>query len=143
MVDGVPRPSPVPPTVLLERVLAAADARDLERVRALCHPDARLVLRMSDGRALTLDEAVDVLRADIRAGEHEPVHHYVDNLDEHAAIALGSVTRNGRVRHLCWLLTFLDGLVYRQALFGSMGEARAAYAELGLDLGMPGADRPV
>jgi hypothetical protein len=129
------------PTILLERLRAAADARDWEQVRALCHPDARLVLRVSDARALPVDEALDRLRADAKAGEPEPVHYYVDMLDEQAVVALGSITRDGTQKHLCWLVTFVDGLVYRQALFSSLSGAQAAYAELGLDLGTPGVAR--
>jgi hypothetical protein len=96
------------------------------------------VLRVSDGRDLSLAEALDVLQSDAAAGEPEPVHYYVDTLDEHAVFALGSVTRAGRPKHLCWLVTFVDGLVYRQGLFESLNDAQAAYAELGLELGMNG-----
>jgi hypothetical protein len=106
-------------------------------VRRLCHPDARLELRVSEGRDLSVDEALEVLQADAAAGEPEPVHYYVDTLDERAVVALGSVTRAGREKRLCWLLTFVDGLVYRQALFETLSDAQAAYAEHGLDLGMP------
>lgn len=130
---------PVPPRILLERLRSAADAGDLEEVRRLCHPEALLVLRISDGRALSLDDPIALLRLESEAGEHEPTHYYVDSLDEHAAIALGYVTRQGIGKHLCWLLTFVDGLVYRQALLQSPTEAQAAYAELGLELGMPSA----
>jgi hypothetical protein len=130
------KPPAISPRALLEELRSAADDRDWEGVRRLCHPDALLVLRVSEGRPLPLDEALDVLRADADAGEHEPVHYYVDELDEHAAVALGSITREGTQKHLCWLVTFVDGLVYRQLLFESLGEAQAAYAELGHELGM-------
>lgn len=141
MEEGDTQPAPVSPKILLEKLRSAADSGDLEQVRRLCHPDARLVLRMSDGLALSLDEALDLLRVEIEGGEHEPTHYYVDSLDEHAAVALGYVARQGIGKHLCWLLTFVDGLVYRQVLFRSMGEAQGAYAELGLELGMPSAGR--
>jgi len=128
--------APAPPSTLLENVRAAADAHDWERLRSLCHPDARLVLRFSGGRALSVDDALDVLRLEAEAGAPEPMHSYVDTIDERAAIAAGTVVRETSARYLCWLLTFVDGLLYRQALFGSIGEARSAYAELGVDLGM-------
>lgn len=137
MKEGEACSPAVPPRVLLERLRSAADAGDWEQVRSLCHPEARMVLRISDGRALSLDEALDLLRAEDDAREHEPTHYYVDDLDERAAISLGSVVRGGAQKHLCWLLTFVDGLVYRQALFHSLSEAQEAYAELGLELGMP------
>jgi hypothetical protein len=95
------------------------------------------VLRISDGIPLALDEALDLLRAEADAGEHEPTHYYVNDLDEHAVVALGFVTRRGQEKHLCWLVTFVDGLVYRQALYRSLGDAEAAYAELGIELGVP------
>ncbi len=130
----------VPPSVLLERVRAAADAGDWVQLRRLCHPDARLVLRITEGRALSVDEALDVLLSEVDAGEPEPVHYYTDNLDESAVVALGSIVRRGNQKHLCWLLTFVDGLVYRQALFSSLSDAQAAYAEFGVGLGMPSPD---
>jgi len=123
------------PRVLLEALRAAADAGDWAEVERRCHPESRLVLRVSDGRALPLDEALEVLRADAEAGEPEPTHYYVDDLDDRAAIALGSVVRKGVPRELCWLLTFMDGLVYRQGVYESLGEAQAAYAKFGIDLG--------
>jgi hypothetical protein len=135
-VDSPTVPAPPAPRVLLERLRAAADARDWDGLRALCHPGAVLVLRIPDGRGLPLDEALDVLRAEAEAGEFEPIHYYVDDVDDQAVIALGSISRNGTVTHLCWLVTFVDGLVYRQALYRTLGEAHAAYAGLGGELGL-------
>ena len=141
MENGDIRPKAVPPRILLERLRSAADAHDWEQLRDLCHPEARLVLRMPDGRALSVDEALEVLRADVEAGEHEPVHYYVDDLDEQAVVSLGSLVRDGRQKQLCWVMTFVDGLVFRQALFSTLSEGQAAYAKLGLDLGVPSMDR--
>ena len=98
------------------------------------------MLRISDGLALRVDEALEVLRAEAEAGEPEPTHFYVDDLDDRAVIALGSVVRRGASKELCWLLTFVDGLVYRQGLYRSLGEAQAAYAEFGIKLGFGGVD---
>ena len=38
--------------------------------------------------------------------------------------------------HTAWLLTFEDGLVWRSMACRSIDDARAAYEELGLDLGL-------
>ncbi len=140
-MEGDPLPLALAPRILLERLRTAADAGDWDGVRSLCHPDARLVLQVSDGRPLSLDEALVLLRAEAEAGEHEPAHYYVNDLDDRAAIALGYVARQGTEKHLCWLLTFVEGLVYRQALFRSLSDAQAAYDEFGLELGMPGSDQ--
>ena len=61
----------------VERLREAADARDWDLLRSLCHPDARLVLRMTEGTALALDDALAVLRADAEAGAYEPTHYYI------------------------------------------------------------------
>ena len=132
--DESPRPSHC-----VERLRAAAEERDWARLRSLCRPDALLVLRMSGGKALTLDEAVEVLREDANAGAYEPTHYYIGDLDDHAAIAVGTVMgpHDQKPKHLCWLLTFVDGLLYRQALCPTADEAERLYREHGLELGLP------
>ncbi len=122
----------------VERLREAADTRDWDLLRSLCHPDARLVLRMTEGAALALDDALAVLRADAEAGAYEPTHYYIDDLDESAAIAVGSVMgpHDQKPKHLCWLLTFRDGLLYRQALHETSNEAEELYRKLGLELGI-------
>ena len=126
------------PSHCVERLRAAADERDWEGLRGLCRPDALLVLRMTEGKALSLDDAIDVLRADAEAGAYEPTHYYIGDLDEQAAIAVGTVMGpNAQTpKHLCWLLTFVDGLLYRQALCATADEAERLYRERGLELGL-------
>ena len=122
----------------VERLRAAADARDWELRRRLCHADALLVLRVSDGTPLTVVEAIGVLRDDAEAGAYEPTHYYIGDLDERAALAVGTVMgpNDQRPKHLCWLLTFVDGLLYRQALCSTADEAERLYRERGLGLGL-------
>jgi hypothetical protein len=122
----------------VERLRAAADAREWELLRSLCHPDALLVLRMSEGKALTVDEAIAVLREDAEAGAYEPTHYYIGDLDDRAAIAVGTVMgpNDQKPKHLCWLLTFADGLLYRQALCSTADDAERLYRECGLELGL-------
>jgi hypothetical protein len=93
---------------------------------------------MTDGRALTLDESIDVLRENAAAGAYEPNHYYIGDLDEQAAIAVGTVMglNDQTPKHLCWLLTFVDGLLYRQALCPTADEAEQLYRERGLELGL-------
>jgi hypothetical protein len=124
----------------VEQLRAAADAREWELLRSLCHPDARLVLRMTEGKALTVDEAIAVLREDADAGAYEPTHYYIGDLDAQAAIAVGTVMgpNDQTAKHLCWLLTFVDGLLYRQALCATADEAEQLYREHGLELGISG-----
>ena len=129
---------PKRPSHCVERLRAAAEERDWERLRALCRPDALLVLRMTDGKALTVDEAIAVLREDAAAGAYEPTHYYIGDLDERAAIAVGTVIgpNDQKPKHLCWLLTFVDGLLYRQALCPTADDAEKLYRERGVELGL-------
>jgi hypothetical protein len=93
---------------------------------------------MTDGKALAVDQAVDVLREDANSGAYEPTHYYIGDLDDQAAIAVGTVMgpNDQKPKHLCWLLTFVDGLLYRQALCPTADQAERLYREHGLDLGM-------
>ena len=130
------------PSQRVERLREAADARDWNLLRSRCHPDARLVLRMTEGTALALDDALAVLRADADAGAYEPTHYYIGDLDGSAAIAVGSVMgpHDQKAKHLCWLLTFRDGLLYRQVLCETSNEAEELYRDVGVELGIaPGA----
>jgi hypothetical protein len=126
------------PSHCVERLRVAADERDWELLRSLCHPDALLVLRMTEGRALSVDEAIAVLHEDAEAGAYEPTHYYIGDLDGQAAVAVGTVMgpNDQKPKHLCWLLTFVDGLLYRQALCGTADEAEQLYRERGLELGL-------
>ena len=67
--------------------------------------------------------------------------YYVEEIDEHAACALGSFHRfpggKADATPACWLVTFVDGLLFREALFTSIAEARQVYRERGIDLGIP------
>ena len=122
----------------VERLRAAADARDWELLRRLCHVDALLVLRMSEGKPLTVDEAIAVLRDDAEAGAYEPTHYYIGDLDERAALAVGTVMgpNDQKPKHLCWVLTCVDGLLLRQALCATAAAPERLYRERGLGLGL-------
>ena len=117
------------------------DERDWDRSHRLCHPDARVVLPISDGAALSRNELVPVLRSATEQSTYAAFLYYVEEVDEHAACALGSFHRfpggQADATPACWLVTFVDGLLFREALFASIADARQAYGELGIELGIP------
>jgi ketosteroid isomerase-like protein len=120
-----------------------AKAGDWDALRALYHPDARLVTVTGGPEALPLDGLIAELR---RASEDtwysvKTTQSVV--VDEHAVIFVGRMRRSvpgggfedaGHV----WMLTVRDGLIYRQGVYGTADEASAAYQELGVSLGMSG-----
>ena len=135
------RGAPVSPCEHVERLRAAVDERDWECLYELCHPEARVVLPISGGMALHLPELVSALRSATEESRYAAYLYHVEAIDEHAACAIGSFHSfaKGEVgaTPACWVVTFVDGLLYREALFGSIAEARQAYAELGVELGIP------
>ena len=141
MIDHEGRRSePVSPCEHVERLRAAVDGRDWERLQSLCHPDARVVLPISGGIALPLPELVAALRSATEESRYAAYLYHVEEIDENAACAVGSFHSfaKGAVEATpaCWVVTFVDGLLYREALFGSIAEARRAYGRLGVELGI-------
>jgi hypothetical protein len=140
------RGEPVSPCESVERLRAAVDGRDWEGLHGLCHPEARVVLPFSGGSALPLPELLAALRSATEESRYAAYLYHVEEIDENAACAVGSFHsfRNGDVEATpaCWVVTFVDGLLYREALFGSIVEARRAYGRLGIELGIA-ASEPV
>jgi hypothetical protein len=122
----------------LSRVFAA---RDWGAMRALYHPHA-LVFTVTGGpKALVADEVV----AELERASQDFIYFVTgsdpDALDEHAAVVTGRIRRRmpqggfEDAAHV-WLLTVREGLIYRQGVYRSPEEARAAYASLGVTLGV-------
>jgi hypothetical protein len=140
------RGRPVSPCERVERLRAAVDDRDWEGLRSLCHPDARVVLPISDDIALSADELIPALRSATEESTYAAYLYYTEEIDENAACAVGSFHRFSGATvgatPACWLVTFVDGLLYREALFDSIAGARRAYDNFGIELGIP-ATEPV
>jgi hypothetical protein len=122
----------------LSRVFAA---RDWRAMRALYHPGA-LVFTVTGGpKALAADEIV----AELERASQDFIYFVTGSdpaaLDEHAAVVTGRIRRRmpqggfEDAAHV-WLLTVREGLIYRQGVYRSPEEARAAYASLGVTLGV-------
>lgn len=126
---------------LLEAISYAFATRDWTALRALYHDEA-LILSVAGGdRLLTPDELIEVLAA-IEVKRYLTDDDETDALDENAVIVAGLVRERHAVEITytpsAWVLTFKDGLVWRSRAYDSVEEARAAYAQAGIDLGMPG-----
>jgi hypothetical protein len=122
----------------LSRTFAARNWRAME---ALYHPDA-LILTVTGGpeplRAgeviAELERASDDIWYSVSA--EAPVV-----LDEHAVVVVGRMRRTVQRRGFedashVWLLTVVDGLIYRQGVFLRPEEAVDAYRSLGVSLGL-------
>ena len=138
------RAGPVSPCECVERLRAAVDDRDWEGLRSLCHPEARVVLPISDGMALSTGELIPALRSVTEESKYAAHLYYTEEIDGNAACAVGSFhlfsAATTEATPACWLVTFVDGLLYREALFDSIADARRAYANLGIELGIPAAE---
>jgi hypothetical protein len=122
----------------MSRVFAA---RDWPAMRELYHPKA-LIFTVSGGPApLAADEVV----AELERASQDFVYSVRGSdpmaLDEHAAIVTGRMRRRvprggfedaGHV----WLMTVLEGLLYRQAVYDDPAEAARSYERLGITLGV-------
>ncbi len=122
----------------LSRVFAT---RDWSAMRALYHPDA-LVLTVTGGpKPLAADAVVDELERASQDFIYFVTGSDPDPIDEHAAVVTGRIRRRmpqggfEDAAHV-WLLTVRDGLLYRQGVYRTPEEARAAYAQLGVGLGV-------
>jgi hypothetical protein len=122
----------------LARVFAS---RNWQALRALYHPEA-LVFTVTGGpTALAADEVV----AELERASQDFIYFVTGSdpiaLDEHAAVVTGRIRRRmpqggfEDAAHV-WLLTVREGLIYRQGVYRSPEEARAAYAHLGVTLGV-------
>ena len=124
---------------LLEAISDAFSTGDWERLRSLYHDDARIVSVAAGERILGPDELIEVL-----SGQENSSYSTDDTkteaFDENAVVVYGTVRERDEVGTLfltsAWVLTFSDGLVWRSKAYRSIDEARAAYKNQGLDLGL-------
>ena len=124
-----------------------ARAGDWDALRALYHPDARLVTVTGGPEPLPVDGLISELQRASEDTWYSVKSTKAVVVDEHAVIFVGRMRRSvsgggfedaGHV----WLLTVQDGLIYRQGVYGTAEEAAAAYQELGVSLGMSGPPPP-
>ena len=92
-------------------------------------------------RVLSPDELIEVLSGmDDGSTSYATDDAKTQAFDDDAVVVSGVLRRRDEVEtlfiHSAWLLTFKDGLVWRPMAFRSVDEARAAYDENGLDLGI-------
>jgi hypothetical protein len=117
---------------LMRELWLAIDRRDAAAAELLIHPDARLEMAMAQGRAI---EGRDAIMAALRAAWSKVYRLRVDALIE---LAEDTVTVEGRSRHALpaggfadsgytWLCEWRDGMLWRQRLFSTAEEARAAW----------------
>lgn len=136
----------MPSRALLDRASEAyglgIEQHDWEPLRRLYHPSALIDTPLRPGIFIpppVFFENEDALHRTFIAGPRELVP-----IDENAGLVVGRLrSRNGdgfRTVERVWLLTFADGLIYRQRSLTSAAEARALYEEHGHDLGMRGPD---
>jgi hypothetical protein len=127
--------------VLTREVSSAFTSGDWPRLRRLYHDEAILTPVAAFDELLTPDEIIEVFKRLEQDPFYELGEMSTVALDEQAAMV------SGRLRFRlssggfgdgfrAWVLTFKDGLVYRTRAYLSEDEARTAYAELGLGLGV-------
>lgn len=120
-----------------------AKAGDWDALRALYHPDARVVTVTGGPEPL----CADALIAELRRASEDTWYSVKTTkavvVDEHAVIFVGRMRRSvpgggfedaGHV----WMITVRDDLIYRQRVYGTADEAFASYRELGVALGIDG-----
>ena len=116
-------------------------ARDWRAMRALYHPDARILTVTGGPEPLTADALIAELERVSRDAVYSVTASDPVALDEHAAhvtgrmrwrLPQGGFEEAGHV----WLLTVRDGLIYRQGVYDDAREAAEAYGRLGVTLGL-------
>ncbi|HTI33272.1 MAG TPA: nuclear transport factor 2 family protein [Miltoncostaea sp.] len=124
--------------VELGRLLAAGR---LDAIRAMYHPDARLVTMASGPEPLPPDRAYEALMAALRRASYSPPPSIEPvAIDDVAALGSAHIrypTPGGGhadVRRV-WLFTVEDGLLFRSVPLQSESEARELYAREGRALG--------
>ena len=124
---------------LLKAISDAFATGDWERLRSLYHDDARIVSVAAGERVLGPDELIEVLST-LENTSYSTDDAKTEAFDDNAVVVYGTVRERDEVGTLftssAWALTFSDGLVWRSKAFASVDEARAAYEEQGLDLGL-------
>ena len=125
---------------LLEALSDAFTTGDWERLRSLYHDDARIVSVAAGEKILGPDELIEVLSALDENRSYSTDDTKTEAFDHNAVVVYGILRERDEVGTMftesAWVLTFSDGLVWRSKAYPSLREARAAYEELGLDLGL-------
>ena len=131
-----------PSSLALTRAVSVAyTSRNWSRLRSLYHEEAVLTPIAAYEELLTPDEIIELFKELV----HDPIYELgamrTVPLDDKAAMV------SGRLRFRlqsggfgdgfrAWVLTYNDGLLYRSRAYNSEEEARAAYAEHGIELGI-------
>jgi hypothetical protein len=134
-------------TAVIAELSRAFAARNWRAMEALYHPDA-LIMTVTGGPEplgagaviAELERASDDIWYSVSADETVV-------LDEHAVVVVGRMRRTVHRRGFedashVWLLTVVDGLIYRQGVYLRSQEAVAAYRRLGVSLGLPSGRGP-
>ena len=122
----------------LSRIFPLGDWR---AIRALYHPDARILTVMGGATPLTADELVERLELASQDFVYSVNGSPPVPLDQHAVIVTGRMRRRlpqggfEDAGHL-WVLTVVDGLIYRQGVYHDQQSAIDAYHQLGISLGL-------
>jgi hypothetical protein len=124
---------------LLDAISDAFTTGDWERLRSLYHDEARILSVAAGARILGPDELIEVL-AGLEHTSYSTDDTQTEAFDDNAVVVYGMVRDRADVGTMytesAWVLTFHDRLVWRSRAFPSVDDARAAYGELGLDLGL-------
>ena len=134
----------MPSRVLLDRIADAYAAGDLSALKTLYAEDALIFSAAAPELIMGREEVFaggDVLNRTQLIGSIDLIP-----IDENAGMLRASA-RTADVRggfrtfdELVWLLTFSDGLIWRQRVLESRDEATAIYQRYGLDLGLSADD---
>ncbi len=131
-----------PSSIALTREVASAfTSRDWQRLRGLYHEEAILTPVAAFEELLTPDEIIEVFSRLDQDPFYELGEMSTVALDDHASMV------SGRLRFRlasggfgdgfrAWVLTFKDDQLFRTRAYSSEDEARAAYAEHGIGLGI-------
>ena len=125
---------------LLDAISDTFATSDWAALRGL-YDDGALIVSVAGGdRVLNADELIEILSA-VEGGSYGINDAETEALDDNAVVVSGLVReRHGTEATFtpnAWVLTFREGLVWRSRAYASVDEARAAYAEYGLSLGLP------
>jgi len=124
---------------LLEAISDAFTTGDWERLRSLYHDEARIVSVAGGERVLGPDELIEVLSG-LENTSYSTDDAKTQAFDDNAVVVYGIVRERDEIGTLftssAWVLTFFDGLVWRSKAFPSIQDARKAYEEQGLGLGL-------
>jgi hypothetical protein len=112
------------------------------RLRTMYRDDALLVSVAGGSEALGPDETISA----IASAAHDVVYSIgfgmPERIDEHAAVVRGTVRgrlpdgRGSTLRQRVWIVTYLDGRLYRMRVYQNREEAQRDYRDHGVGLGL-------